>query len=98
MSMYIRVKRQKQTIFLYTEPQEQIKKVKWKISKLNNIPIEKIRLILEDIPLEDEKTIQDYKIENDRIVYLVYKKDEDGEWEPIQVSKPSLTSSEKTDK
>jgi hypothetical protein len=73
--MYIRVKRQKQTIFLYTEPQEQIIKVKSKISKLNNVPIEKIRLIFNDIPLEDEKTIQDYKIENDKIVYLVYKKE-----------------------
>jgi hypothetical protein len=73
--MYIRVKRQKQTIFLYTEPQESIQRVKSKISRLNNIPIEKIRLIYNEIPLEDDKTIQDYKIENDKIVYLVYKKE-----------------------
>jgi hypothetical protein len=73
--MYIRVKRQKQTIFLYTDLMETIADVKKKIGDINNIPPARIRLIYNDHPLEDNKTIGDYKIENDKIVFMVYKKE-----------------------
>jgi hypothetical protein len=34
-----------------------------------------LRLIFNNVPLEETKTISDYNIENDNVVHLVYKKD-----------------------
>jgi hypothetical protein len=82
---YIRVKRKKQTVFLYTEPSEAISSVKAKIAKLNNVSSDKLRLIFNNVPLEETKTISDYNIENDNVVHLVYKKDGSDEYEAIDV-------------
>ncbi len=73
--MYIRVKRQKQTIFLYTDPSEKVSELKKKIAEINSVAANRIRLIFQDAPLDDDKAVGDLKIENDRVVFLVYKKE-----------------------
>lgn len=42
---------------------------------MNNVSSDKLRLIFNNVPLEETKTISDYNIENDNVVHLVYKKD-----------------------
>jgi hypothetical protein len=37
--------------------------------------VDTLRLLFSNNPLEDAKTLNDYKIENDNIVFLVYKKE-----------------------
>ena len=73
--MYIRIKREKQTIFLYTDPTETIADVKTKLSSLTNVPSSHIRLIFHDLVMDDDKTIGDHKADNDNIVYMVFQKD-----------------------
>ena len=72
--MYVRVKRPKQTIFLYVEPSDSIATVKAKVSQLSNAQNENLRLAFSGQYLEEEKTISDSKIENDNILYQVQKK------------------------
>lgn len=74
-SIYIRVKRANQTVFLYAEPSDSVGDVKNKLFHINKVPVENLRLIFNNSPLEDNKTLGDYKIENDAIVLLVYKKE-----------------------
>lgn len=94
-SMYIRVKRTNQTIFLYVEPTNTIGEVKKKISAIIKTPSNNIRLLnLQKTPLEDEKTITDYKIENESIVYWVQKKEGTNEWEEPNIQKLDPSSKE----
>jgi len=81
------VKRQKQTVFLSTDPSERIADLKKKLSDINAVPPARIRLLLnESSPaLEDDKTVGDLKLENDRVVYMVYKKDGTEEFEHVAV-------------
>lgn len=74
-SMYIRVKRANQTIFIYAEPSDSIVDVKTKIAAINKVPVDSLRLIFANNPLEDSKTLVDYRIENDNVVFVVYKKE-----------------------
>jgi hypothetical protein len=74
-SIYIRVKRANQTVFLYAEPSDSVGEVKNKLAHINKVPVDNLRLIFNNSPLEDNKTLGDYKIENDAIVLLVYKKE-----------------------
>lgn len=72
--MYIRCKRAKQTIFLSVDMNETILNIKKKISSIIKIPIEDIRILLnESTILEDNQTLNYYKIENDSIVFWVQK-------------------------
>jgi hypothetical protein len=73
-SMYVRVKRPKQTIFLNVEPSDSIATVKGKVSQLSSVPASNIRLVFNGIYLDDEKTIGDNKIENDNILFQIHKK------------------------
>ncbi len=76
--MYIRVKRTNQTIFLYVEPNETINEVRKKIASILKLPnADQIRLLsaADHHPLQDDKTLQDNKIDNDNIVYWVQKKE-----------------------
>lgn len=71
----MRAKRANQTIFLNTEPTDTISDVKLKISSINKVPAENIRVIWNNSPQDEAKALSDVKIENDAIVYFVYKKE-----------------------
>ena len=71
--MYVRCKRSNQTYFLYAEPTDTIDDLVAKISVISKTPKEDIRCLFQDQVLEPDKTLAHYKIENDNIVYFVFK-------------------------
>ncbi|KAI4377705.1 hypothetical protein MLD38_015290 [Melastoma candidum] len=89
MSMYIRVKRSKTTYFIQCEPTEAILSVKEKLQSLIDQPVNDQRLILLETGdvLEDSKSLADQKVENDAVVALTLRKD-DNEFEEVNIIRP----------
>ncbi|XP_076924716.1 uncharacterized protein LOC143587261 [Bidens hawaiensis] len=89
MAMYIRVKRNKTTYFLQCDATEKILDIKQKLHNLIDQPINDQRLILVSSGelLDDSKTLADRKVENDAVVALVLRKD-DNEFEDVNIVKP----------
>lgn len=86
MSMYIRVKRKKQTFFVHVEPTDSILEVKQKLQELTEQPPENQQLWSKGgVQLEDAKKLADLKIENDDIIALCFAQ-EDGQFEPVDIT------------
>ncbi|EGG20650.1 hypothetical protein DFA_00511 [Cavenderia fasciculata] len=88
MSLYFRVKRKEQTIFLSAENTDSIQKLKNDIAIINKLqdkPSDYVRLIHNGTVLDDKKTVNSLNMKNDDVVYLVYKND-DGSYEEIAAS------------
>ncbi|XP_057495615.1 uncharacterized protein LOC130780613 [Actinidia eriantha] len=90
MAMYIRVKRSKTTYFLQCDPTETILDIKQKLHSLIDQPANDQRLILVATGevLEDSKTLADQKVENDAVVALTLRKD-DNEFEDVNIVRPN---------
>eukprot|EP00286_Rhodomonas_abbreviata_P000038 CAMPEP_0181288380 /NCGR_PEP_ID=MMETSP1101-20121128/300_1 /TAXON_ID=46948 /ORGANISM="Rhodomonas abbreviata, Strain Caron Lab Isolate" /LENGTH=104 /DNA_ID=CAMNT_0023392495 /DNA_START=178 /DNA_END=492 /DNA_ORIENTATION=+ len=91
MSMYLRIKRQKQCIFLHCDPSDTILTIKQKIKGINNVEIADQRLLVTDekIVCDESKTVKECKLEDGAVVALVYKKSQDPpEWEDIDIQSP----------
>uniref|UniRef100_A0A803KT71 Ubiquitin-like domain-containing protein n=2 Tax=Chenopodium quinoa TaxID=63459 RepID=A0A803KT71_CHEQI len=88
--MYIRVKRSKTTYFIQCDPTEKLLEIKQKIHGLIEQPVDNQRLILVESGkvLEDSKTLADQKVENDAVVALTLRKD-DNEFEDVNIVKPN---------
>lgn len=91
--MYIRVKRNKTTYFIQCEPTETILDIKQKLHVLIDQPVNDQRLILMSDGqsgqlLEDQKTLADQKVENDAVVALTLRKD-DNEFEEVNIIRPN---------
>ncbi|XP_049403699.1 uncharacterized protein LOC125867301 [Solanum stenotomum] len=90
MAMYIRVKRNKTTYFIQCDPTETILQMKEKLSNLIDQPANDQQLVL--LPagdvLEDSKSLADQKVENDAVVALTLRKD-DNEFEDVNIVKPN---------
>jgi transcription elongation factor B subunit 2 len=71
--MYIRVKRQRSTIFLHVEPTETVLEVKQKVQQLTEQPAENQRLYLDGVNLDDAKTLAEVKVDNDAVLAVVFK-------------------------
>ncbi|XP_031499318.1 uncharacterized protein LOC116263718 isoform X1 [Nymphaea colorata] len=89
MAMYIRVKRHKTTYFLQCDPTETILDVKQKLHSLIDHVTSNQRLILlaTGETLDDNKTLAEQKVENDAIVALTLRKD-NNEFEEVHIEKP----------
>ncbi|KAJ4709538.1 Ubiquitin-like protein [Melia azedarach] len=89
MAMYIRVKHSKTTYFIQCEPTETILEIKQKLHNLIDQPANDQRLILVGTGevLDDSKTLADQKVENDAVVALTLRK-EDNEFEDINIVRP----------
>ncbi|KAL6984930.1 hypothetical protein U1Q18_018311 [Sarracenia purpurea var. burkii] len=90
MAMYIRVKRSKTTYFLQCDPTETILDIKQKLHALIDQPVNDQRLILMatgDV-LDDLKSLADQKVENDAVVALTLRKD-DNEFEDVNIVRPN---------
>ncbi|KAL6221535.1 hypothetical protein ACLB2K_004931 [Fragaria x ananassa] len=89
MAMYIRVKRSKTTYFIQCEPTETILDIKQKLQNLVDQPVNDQRLILVSTGevLDDSKTLADQKVENDGVVALTLRKDDD-EFEEVNIVRP----------
>ncbi|KAL1159199.1 hypothetical protein V6Z11_A08G275800 [Gossypium hirsutum] len=87
--MYIRVKRSKTTYFIQCDPTETTLDIKQKLHTLIDQPVNDQRLILMNTGdiLEDSKTLADQKVENDAVVALTLRKD-DNEFEDVNIVKP----------
>ncbi|BAB08856.1 unnamed protein product [Arabidopsis thaliana] len=88
--MYIRVKRMKTTYFIQCDPTETVLDVKQKLFALIEQPVNNQRLVLmstEEV-LEDSKSLADQKVENDAVVALTLKKD-DNEFEDVNIAQPT---------
>ncbi|XP_031247625.1 uncharacterized protein LOC116105327 [Pistacia vera] len=90
MAMYIRVKRSKTTYFIQCDPTETIVDIKQKLHALIDQPVNDQRLILvgSGEVLEDSKTLADQKVENDAVVALTLRKD-DNEFEDVNIVQPN---------
>ncbi|KAK8568739.1 hypothetical protein V6N13_106628 [Hibiscus sabdariffa] len=90
MAMYIRVKRSKTTYFIQCDPTETTIDIKQKLHTLIDQPVNDQRLILMNNGeiLEDSKSLADQKVENDAVVALTLRKD-DNEFEDVNIVKPN---------
>ncbi|XP_059635978.1 polyubiquitin 9 isoform X3 [Cornus florida] len=88
--MYIRVKHSKTTYFIQCDPTETILDIKQKLYALVDQPVNDQRLILMPAGevLDDSKTLADQKVENDAVVALTLRKD-DNEFEDVNIVRPN---------
>ncbi|XP_075474512.1 uncharacterized protein LOC142505419 isoform X2 [Primulina tabacum] len=86
--MYIRVKREKTTYFLQCVPSETILQIKEKLQELIDQPAKNQKLILMSNRevLDDSKSLADQKVENDAVVGLTLRKD-DNEFEEVNIAR-----------
>ncbi|CAF1767162.1 unnamed protein product [Brassica napus] len=90
MAMYIRVKRMKATYFIQCDPKETVLDVKHKLFTLIEKPVSSQRLVLmstEEV-LEDSKSLAEQQVENDAVVALTLRKD-DNEFEDVDIAQPT---------
>lgn len=89
MAMYIRVKRNKTTYFVQCDPTETTLTIKQKLHALIDLAVNDQRLILvaTNEVLEDSKTLAELKVENDAVVALTLRKD-DNEFEDVNIVRP----------
>ncbi|XP_058067721.1 uncharacterized protein LOC131217045 isoform X1 [Magnolia sinica] len=89
MAMYIRVKRNKTTYFVQCDPTETVLDIKQKLHSLIDQAVNNQRLILNATSevLDDSKTLAEQKVENDAIVVLTLRKD-DNEFEDVNIVRP----------
>eukprot|EP01132_Coremiostelium_polycephalum_P002124 gene2124-2615_t len=87
MSLYFRIKRKEQTVFLSAEPSDTVQKLKNDLVNINSVSggSDNIRLIYQNNPLDDRKTISQLNIPNDSVIFMVYKQG-DGSYEEIAPS------------
>jgi len=85
MSNYVRAKRKNQTVFLYYEPQETIKQLQQKLGDILKHKSDELRFVLNSTPLEEAKTVGDYKIENDAVLPFVFRHGDT--WEDVNIKK-----------
>jgi len=91
LCQYVRVKRKNQTVFLYADPGEKIIDVKRKLAKINEKSLEDLGLLFNDTKLENDMTVGDYKIENDNVIFMVYKKPDSEAYEEVDIHKTSAS-------
>eukprot|EP01006_Ploeotia_vitrea_P000631 TRINITY_DN103379_c0_g1_i1.p1 TRINITY_DN103379_c0_g1~~TRINITY_DN103379_c0_g1_i1.p1 ORF type:complete len:130 (+),score=22.76 TRINITY_DN103379_c0_g1_i1:35-391(+) len=87
MSMYVRIKRKKQTIFLHCDTTDTPLSLKEKVAQINNMPVENQRLLLGKQLLEDTAQLQEQGVKNDTVLFLVYKEADD-KWEEVDITEP----------
>ncbi|KAI3435563.1 hypothetical protein D9Q98_001628 [Chlorella vulgaris] len=84
MSMYVRVKREKLTVFMHLDPTDTIAVLKDKLQELVQKPAADQQLYKEGVLLEDDKTLAELRVENDDELAVAYRS-EGGEFEPLTV-------------
>jgi len=88
MAMYIRVKRDKTTYFVQCDPTETTLEIKQKLEGLVDQPSnnQRLTLVSSNEILDDSKTLADQMVENDAIVALSLRKD-DNEFEEVYIAR-----------
>mmetsp|Transcript_4053 Transcript_4053/g.6282 ORF Transcript_4053/g.6282 Transcript_4053/m.6282 type:complete len:107 (-) Transcript_4053:145-465(-) len=91
MTMYVRLKRKNQTVFLHLDGADNFFQVKSRLGDIFGMEPEKIQLIASDKKREllDMATVSDQEVKNDDILYFVFQKETGSGFEELQVD--SLT-------
>ncbi|KAG0464535.1 hypothetical protein HPP92_020171 [Vanilla planifolia] len=87
-AIYIRVKRHKTTYFIQCDPTETTLDIKQKLQELIDQPCsnQRLTLVTSSEILDDSKTLAEQKVENDTIVALTLRKD-DNEFEEVYIAR-----------
>lgn len=88
MSMYVRIKREKLTVFLHVDPTDTIAQLKSKLQELLQKPAEDVRLYKEGVALEEDKSLAELRVENDDELAVAYRLEAGGsEFEAVHVER-----------
>ena len=87
---YVRIKRKRTTIFIYIEPKiDTVHDLRARINHITKVPTTDLKFFQDkegEIPLDELKCLDDQKIANDDVLYMVYKKEGTDEWEDIELA------------
>lgn len=90
MSLVLRVKRKKLTVFVTAEPSDTVLEVKHKLHEMLGQAPEATpdaqRLYHDSELLEDSNTLADLKLDNDSVLGLAYRQQGSGDWEPVDIT------------
>lgn len=73
MSMYVRVKREKLTVFMHVDPTDSVAVLKGKLQELLQKPAEDQRLYKDGVLLEDNKSLVELQVECDDELAVAYR-------------------------
>ncbi|KAH3763293.1 hypothetical protein Pelo_4845 [Pelomyxa schiedti] len=74
MSMYVRVKREQQCIFIMCDPTDLVGSIKAKVGAVLKMSPDKLRLFSNPTtPLDETRTVADSKIAYDAVLHLACK-------------------------
>ena len=87
MTMYIRLKRRNETIFLWVSPSDTFSQLKARVADIHSMEASCIMLLANDKKRElvDLSTLSDQEIKNDDVVYMVFTKENGSGWEELHV-------------
>ncbi|EFN58677.1 hypothetical protein CHLNCDRAFT_140270 [Chlorella variabilis] len=77
-SMYVRVKREKLTVFMHVDPTDSVAVLKGKLQELLQKPAEDQRLYKDGVLLEDNKSLVELQVECDDELAVAYLTPTDG--------------------
>ena len=84
LPLSVKVRHYKDLFIIYTDEYHKSIEIKEKLSKIVNVPVENMRLYLQNKrQLENETSNHDQQVMNETIVFAVIKKEEGNEWENV---------------
>lgn len=84
LPLSVKVRHYKDLFIIYTDEYHKSIEIKEKLSKIVNVPVENMRLYLQNKrQLENETSNHDQQVMNETIVFAVFKKEEGNEWENV---------------
>ena len=84
LPLSVKVRHYKGLFIIYTDEYHKSIEIKEKLSKIVNVPVENMRLYLQNKrQLENETSNHDQQVMNETIVFAVFKKEEGNEWENV---------------
>ena len=84
LPLSVKVRHFKDLFIIYTDEYHKSIEIKEKLSKIVNVPVENMRLYLQNKrQLENETTNHDQQVKNETIIFAVFKKEEGNEWENV---------------
>jgi len=82
MSIYLRFKRQNQTLFLHCDATEELRDVKSRLSQILGKQSADVRCHRDASVLDEGKTLQSLDLDNDNIVWFSYR--DGADWERLE--------------
>ena len=84
LPLSVKVRHYKDLFIIYTDEYHKSIEIKEKLSKIVNVPVENMRLYLQNKrQLENETSNHDQQVMNETIAFAVFKKEEGNEWENV---------------